>query len=62
MSKAKVKITVTKGKKGTILARVPVAVVKNDQPSSQKIYQTKAQLTLRVKTTKGGKPRIKSRY
>lgn len=62
MSKAKVKITVSKGKKGAAITKVPVAVVRNDTPSGEKVYQTKAQLTLRVKTTKGGKPRVKGRF
>ena len=60
MSKARVKVTVRKGKSGggTILARFPVAVEKNDNPSGKRLYQTKAQITIRPKTTKGGRPRI----
>lgn len=64
MSKAKVKITVQSGKKnaGTLLASVPVAIVKNDSPSGRRLYQTKAQVGIHVRTTKSGKPRIKSRF
>lgn len=60
MSKARVKVTVRKGKSGggTLLTRFPVAVEKNDNPSGKRLYQTKAQITIRPKTTKGGRPRI----
>lgn len=64
MSKAKVKITVQSGRKGngTLLASVPVAIVKNENPSGKRLYQTKAQVGIHVRTTKSGKPRIKSRF
>ena len=64
MSKAKVKITVKSGKKGsgTLLAGVPLTVVKNDNPSGKMLYQTRAQVGIHVRTTRGGKPRIKSRF
>lgn len=61
MSKARVKVTVRKrtgGKGGTLLARFPVGVEKNDNPSGKRLYQTKAQITIRPKTTAGGRPRI----
>ena len=52
MSKAKVKVTVKPGKSGTLLARVPVAVVKNDNPSGKRMYETKAQLITRIERGK----------
>lgn len=64
MSRAKVKIKVKPVKKGsgTLLASVPVAVVKNDNPSGEKMYQTKAQVGIRVRTTRNGKPRVRRRF
>lgn len=61
MSKAKVKVTVRarkSGQGGMLLTRVPIAVEQNDNPSGKRLYQTKAQLTIRPKTTRGGRPRI----
>ena len=63
MSKAKVKVTVKPVKKGsgTLLASVPVAVVKNDNPSGKRMYQTKAKALIDIRTTRNGKPRIRNR-
>lgn len=63
MSKAKVKIKVKSVKKGagTLLASVPVAVVKNDNPSGEKMYQTRAKTLIDIRTTRNGKPRIRNR-
>ena len=57
MSKAKVKVTVKPVKKGpgTLLASVPVAVVKNDNPSGQRMYQTKAEVITHVR--RGTRPK-----
>ena len=62
MSRAKVKVTIRpKSGKGTgmLLARVPIRVEQNDHPNGQKLYQTKAQASVRISTTRGGKPRVK---
>lgn len=50
MSKAKVKIKVTPKKTtgSTLVAKVPVAIVANQHPSGQKLYQTKAQLNTHI--------------
>lgn len=61
MGKAKVKVTVKPGKSGTLVARVPVAVVKNDNPSGKRMYQTKAKALIDIRTTRNGKPRIRNR-
>jgi hypothetical protein len=63
MSKAKVKVTVKPAKKGsgTLLASVPVAVVKNDNPSGKRMYETKAKALIDIRTTRNGKPRIRHR-
>lgn len=63
MSKAKVKVTVMPVKKGsgTLLASVPVAVVKNDNPSGKRMYETKAKALIDIRTTRNGKPRIRNR-
>ena len=57
MSKAKVKIKVTSGKKGsgTLLASVPVAVVPNDNPRGGRMYQTKAEIITKVR--RGTRPK-----
>lgn len=65
MSRAKVKISVKSKKSaqgGTLLARVPIAIEKNDKPSGERLYQTKAQVSVRVKTTIGGKPRVSRKH
>lgn len=61
MSKAKVKISVKPAKKGsgTLIASVPVAVEKNNNPTGKKMFQTRAQITLRSDKTLNGKPRRK---
>lgn len=49
--KTKVKVVVKTGRKGdagTLIARVPVAVVKNAKPQGKPLYQTKAQLNLHI--------------
>lgn len=63
MSKAKVKVTVKPAKKGsgTLIASVPVAVVKNENPSGKRMYQTKAKALIDIRTTRNGKPRIRNR-
>ena len=58
MSKAKIKIKLrpkTKGDSGTLVARVPVVVEPNDNPSGQKLYETKARIITRVE--KGKRPK-----
>lgn len=57
MSKARVKVTVRKGKSGggTLLARFPVAVEKNDNPNGERLYQTKAQVITHVR--RGTRPK-----
>ena len=54
MSKAKVKVTVKPVKKGsgTLLASVPVAVVKNDNPSGKMMYETRARIITRIERGK----------
>ena len=63
MSKAKVKISVKPAKKGsgTLLARAPVAVVKNENPSGKRMYETKVKALIDIRTTRNGKPRIRHR-
>lgn len=50
MSKAKVKVTVQSGRKGSgkLIASMPIAIVKNTSPSGQRLYQTKAQLNAHI--------------
>ena len=60
MAKAKVKVVVKTGRNGdagTLVARVPVAVVKNAKPQGKPIYKTKAQIHARIYTNSSGKPR-----
>lgn len=54
MSKAKVKVkvkSVSRGS-GTLLASVPVAVVKNDNPSERMMYETRARIITRIERGK----------
>ena len=51
-TRIKVKIKSKPGRAGTLLARVPVAVVKNDNPSGKRMYETKAQLITRIERGK----------
>lgn len=49
MSKARVKVTVKTGRKGgagTLIARVPVAVKRTDQPEGKRLFETQAQLNI----------------
>ena len=58
--KTKVKVVVKTGRKGdagTLVARVPVAVVKNAKPQGKPFYQTKAQIHARIYTNSSGRPR-----
>lgn len=58
--KTKVKVTVKTGRKGdagTLVARIPVAVVRNEKPKGKPIYQTKAQIHTRIYTNSSGRPR-----
>jgi len=60
----KIKVTVKpkkSGNSGTLIARVPVAVVRTQHPSGERMYQTKAQVLVNVKMTSGGRPRIRYR-
>lgn len=63
MSRAKVKIKVRSSNKksGTLLASVPIAVVKNDNPSGERMYQTRTKALIDIRTTRNGKPRIRHR-
>lgn len=61
MSKAKLKVTIKSrknGQGGNLVARIPVRIEPTDSPTGNRLYQTKAQITLRPKTTKGGRPRV----
>jgi len=63
MSKAKVKVkvkSVSRGS-GTLLASVPVTVVRNDNPSGERMFQTRAKALIDIRTTRNGKPRIRHR-
>lgn len=57
MSRAKVKVTVKskKGNGGTLIARVPMRVVPNDNPNGERLYQTKAQVITHVR--RGTRPK-----
>lgn len=57
MSRAKVKIKVKSSNKksGTLLASVPIAVVKNDNPSGERMYQTRAELITHIR--RGTRPK-----
>ena len=57
MSKAKVKVSVKPVKKGsgTLLASVPLAVVKNDNPSGKRMYETRAEIITKVR--RGTRPK-----
>ena len=55
MSKARIKISVKSGKSGTLLARVPVAVVPNNNPRGGRLYQTKAEIITKVR--RGTRPK-----
>ena len=60
--KTKVKVTVKTGRKGdagTLIARVPVAVVRNAKPRGKPFYQTRAQIDVHI--LKNGQPRARSR-
>lgn len=62
MAKAKIKVSVKTGRKGgagTLIARVPVAVVKTDRPVGERMYQTRAQLNVHI--LRNGQPRARSR-
>ena len=63
MSRAKVKVTVKskKGNGGTLIARVPMRIVPNDNPNGERLYQTKAKALIDIRTTRNGKPRIRHR-
>lgn len=63
MSRAKVKIKVRSSNKksGTLLASVPVTVVRNDNPSGERMFQTMAKALIDIRTTRNGKPRIRHR-
>ena len=63
MSKAKIKVTVKPGKggSGALLTSVPLSIEKNDHPNGKKMFQTKAQITIRPKTTRNGQPRRRRR-
>jgi hypothetical protein len=60
--KTKVKVTVKTGRKGdagTLVARIPVTVVRNAQPRGELLYRTRAQLNVHL--YKNGQPRARSR-
>lgn len=62
MAKTKVKIKVQTGRKGdagTLIARVPVAIVRNAKPRGELLYMTRAQLNVHL--YKNGQPRARSR-
>jgi len=57
MSKAKVKVKVKSVRKGsgTLLASVPITVVRNDNPSGERMFQTRAQLITHIR--RGTRPK-----
>lgn len=55
--KVKVKVKTGKSGTGTLIARVPVAVSRTAHPQGKPFYQTRAQITIRPKTTRNGQPR-----
>lgn len=62
MAKTRVKIKVQTGRKGdagTLVARVPIAVVRNAKPRGKLLYQTRAQIDVHI--LKNGQPRARSR-
>lgn len=61
MSKAKLKISVKKGKSGTKIEDTKVSIVKNDEPRGGRLFQTKAKALIDIRTTRNGKPRIRHR-
>jgi len=60
MAGAKVKISAKSGRSGTKIAGGS-AKVKRGNGRGKPMFQTKAQLTVRVETTSNGQPRQKSR-
>lgn len=60
MARAKVKISAKSGRSGTKVAGGSVKV-KSGSGKGKPMFQTKAQLTVRVGTTQDGQPRQKSR-
>lgn len=51
MAKTRVKIKVQTGRKGdagTLIARVPIAVVRNAKPRGKPLFQTAAQMNLHI--------------
>ena len=62
MGKAGVKITAKSSKSGTKVASSTIRVTgAAGKPRGKRMFQTKAQLTVRVETTQNGQPRPKSR-
>jgi len=65
MAKAKAKVKVSakpvKNGTGTLIARVPVSVEKNTNPSGKVFYQTKAKVTISPTRLANGQPRPKHR-
>ena len=61
MSKAKIRVKATAGKSGTLVAKVPVSVAPNKNPSGKKMYETKARTLVTIKTTRGGRSRAVAR-
>lgn len=55
--KVKVKVKTGKSGSGTLIARVPVTVSRTAHPQGKPFYQTKAQISIRPKTTRNGQPR-----
>jgi len=52
--KVRVKVNSQKTNSGTLLARVPVAVVRKPNPTGQRLFQTRAQLNVHIKS--GNRP------
>lgn len=58
MSKARIKVKVkpkSKDAAGTIVASMPIAIVKNDHPDGKKLYETKARIITRIE--RGNRPK-----
>ena len=58
--KVRVKVNRNKPGTGTLLARVPVAVVRKPNPAGERLFQTRAQLNVHI-TNRNGATRRKYR-
>lgn len=61
MARAKVKISAKSGRSGTKIASSKVRVTRSGNGRGKRLFQTKAQLTVRVDATQNGQSRQKNR-